>query len=260
MSEVTPKSRRERVLVTGASSGIGEAFALHHAVQGRDVILTGRNQSALRSVAECVESLGVSASVIEADLSTAAGVESLIGFLPEIDVLVANAGITHAASVGTTDRDELDRLAYLMSAGIVRLCEAVVPGMAERGHGTVVVMSSIATFAPMRKGAPYAAAKSHATAYARSLALEVEPFGVKVVAVCPGYVRTDLHRRAGLQHLTRSVPSWMWLESEDVIAATERALRRGKVVVVPGFVYRLVQPFLNSRLAQRVWQKMTRRR
>ena len=83
---------------------------------------------------------------------------------------------------------------------------------------------------------------------------------VRVVAVCPGYVHTDLHQRAGLGHLTKSVPSWMWLESDAVIAATERALRRGKVVVVPGFVYRLVQPFLTSRLAQRVWRNMTRRR
>lgn len=248
------------MLVTGASSGIGEAFALHYARSGCDVVLSGRNEPALRRVAQQAEAMGASAQVVVADLSTPSGVELLAGSAPEIDVLVANAGITHAAAIGTTDRDQLDRLAYLMSAGIVRLCEALVPGMTERGHGTVVIMSSIATFAPMRKGAPYAAAKSHATAYARSLSLEVEPRGVRVVAVCPGYVHTDLHQRAGLGHLTKSVPSWMWLESDAVIAATERALRRGKVVVVPGFVYRLVQPFLTSRLAQRVWRNMTRRR
>ena len=177
-----------------------------------------------------------------------------------IDIVVANAGITHAASIGTTDRDELDRLAYLMSTGVARLCEILVPAMIARGHGSVVIVSSIASFTPMRKAAPYAASKSYATAYARSLALEVQPKGIKVVAVCPGYVHTNLHRRAGLDHLNRSVPSWMWLEPIDVVIATERALKRGRVVVVPGLVYRLVLPFLSSRIAQGIWKRLTRRR
>ena len=111
----------------------------------------------------------------------------------------------------------------------------------------------------MRKAGPYAAAKSHITAYARSLALEVNDKGVRVTAVCPGYVHTDLHRRAGLDHLSRKVPSWMWLDPDDVVRATQRALRRGKTVIVPGLVYRLVLPFLSSRLTQRVWRRLTRR-
>lgn len=233
---------------------------LHYAAKGCDVILAGRNETNLRRVAGAVSDFGVSAEIVVADLSTAEGVEHLGLVAQGVDVLVANAGVTHAATIGTTDRDELDRISYLMSTGVVRLCEILVPKMVEQGAGTVIIMSSIATFAPMRKGAPYASAKSHATAYARSLSLEVGPRGVRVVAMCPGYVHTDLHRRAGLEHLTKSVPSWMWLEASDVIAATERALRRGKVVAVPGFVYRIVQPFLTSRTAQRVWQKMTRRR
>jgi hypothetical protein len=80
-----------------------------------------------------------------------------------------------------------------------------------------------------------------------------------VVAVCPGYVRTDLHRRAGLEHLTRKVPDWMWLSTDDVVRATDRALRRGRVVVVPGLVYRTVLPFLSSPIAQSMWRRLTRR-
>jgi len=123
-----------------------------------------------------------------------------------------------------------------------------------------VIVSSIAAFTPMRKAGPYAGAKSHVTAYARSLALEVGPRGVRVVAVCPGYVHTDLHRRAGLEHLSRRVPGWMWLSPDDVVHATSGALSRGKAVVVPGAVYRLVLPFLSSRPAQTVWRRLTRRR
>ena len=250
---------RKRVLVTGASSGIGETFANWYADHGYDVVLTARNAAELARVATAVRTRGASAEVIVADLSNKDGVEEVGARCGLLDVLVLNAGLTHAASLGMSDRDQLDALAYLMSTGVVRLCELVVPGMVQRGSGDVVIISSIAAFTPMRKAGPYAAAKSHSTAYARSLALEVNVKGVRVVAVCPGYVRTDLHRRAGLDHLSHKVPKWMWLTSDDVVHATMRALTRNKTVVVPGLVYRLALPFLSSRSAQRVWGRLTRR-
>ncbi|MEY3691358.1 MAG: hypothetical protein RJB57_1014 [Actinomycetota bacterium] len=249
-----------RVLVTGASSGIGEAFARHHALAGDDVVLTGRSREALARITDELSAAGHHARYVVADLSTSDGVETLVRECGHIDVLVSSAGLTAAAAIGTVDRDELDRLAYLMTAGVVRLCEALVPGMVARGTGDVVIISSIAAFTPMRKSAPYAAAKTFATAYARSLSLEVRPKGVRVVAMCPGYVRTDLHRRAGLGHLSTKVPGWMWLEPEDIVAAAQRALDRNKVVSVPGAAYRMVRPFLSSRVAQGVWQRLTRRR
>jgi len=174
-------------------------------------------------------------------------------------VLVANAGVTHAGSVGTTDRDQLDSITYLLATGVVRLCEIVVPSMVARRRGDVIIVSSIAAFTPMRKAGPYAAAKSHVTAYARSLSLEVRERGVRVVAVCPGYVRTDLHRRAGLDHLTRQVPAWMWLDPRTVVRSSFRALQRDKTVAVPGVVYRVALPFLSSAVAQQVWRRLTRR-
>jgi len=248
-----------RVLVTGASSGIGEAFARWHSAQGHHVVLAARNQLELERVAQDIRRTGSSAEVIVVDLSSRDGVELLGERCGTVDVLVANAGVTHAAAIGTTDRDTLDEVAYLMSAGVVRLSEIVVPRMIASGGGDVVIVSSIAAFTPMRKSGPYAAAKSAATAYARSLALEVAEKGVRVVAVCPGYVHSDLHRRANLQHLARKVPGWMWLEPAAVVAATQRALSRNKSVVVPGAVYRLARPFLASSLAQGVWRRMTRR-
>lgn len=250
---------RRRVLITGASSGIGEAFARWYASEGCDLVLAARNADELERVAREARRAGAAVDVIVADLTNKSGVESVGAACGRVDVIVANAGVTLAASIGTTDRDKLDDLAYLMSAGVVRLCEILVPGMVARGAGDVVIVSSIATFTPMRKAGPYAAAKSHATAYARSLALEVQPKGVRVIAVCPGYVRTDLHRRADLEHLTRKVPSWMWLSADDVVRATTKGLRRKKTVVVPGVVYRMVLPFLSSSIAQATWRRLTRR-
>ena len=251
---------RRRVLVTGASSGIGEAFARHYASKGCDVVLVARNAEQLERVALDVRRAGSAAEVVVADLSSREGVEVVGARCGDVDVLIVNAGVTHAATIGTTDRDTLDKIAYLMSAGVVRLCEIIVPRMIARGGGDVVIVSSIAAFTPMRKAGPYAAAKSHATAYAESLAMEVAEKGVRVLAVCPGYVRTELHGRAGLEHLARNVPGWMWLSADDVVTATTRGLQRRKTVVVPGAVYRIVLPFLTSSLAQSVWRRLTRRR
>lgn len=252
-------SRRGRVLVTGASSGIGEAFAITYARRGNDLVIAGRDETQLARVAGLARDLGANVDVVAVDLATARGVDEMVARAGDVEVIVANAGITHAASLGATDRDYLDSLVYLMATGVTRLCESLVPLMVARGSGDVVIVSSIATFTPMRKAAPYAAAKSFATAYARSLALEVATKGVRVVAVCPGYVRTDLHRRAGLDHLTRQVPRWMWLSSEDVVNATDKALSRRKTVVVPGVVYKLALPFLASTAAQSAWRRLTRR-
>jgi short-subunit dehydrogenase len=247
-------------MVTGASSGIGESFVEHLAGNGHNLVLVARNAGELERVARAAQSHGVEVRVVIADLSTRDGVERAGAASHDVDVLVANAGVTHAAPIGDTDRDQLDSITYLLATGVVRLCEIAVPSMIARGKGDVVIVSSIAAFTPMRKAGPYAAAKSHVTAYARSLALEVRPLGVRVTAVCPGYVRTDLHRRAGLDHLTRQVPRWMWLQPEAVVRSAMRALQREKVVVVPGAVYRLTLPFLSSSWAQRTWSRLTRRR
>lgn len=254
-----PSQPRRRALITGASSGIGEAFALRYAELGYDVVLAARNEPELERVAKACRSFGVGAQTITVDLATSVGVDRLGTECGAVDVLVANAGITHAAAIGTTDRDQLDRLTYLMATGVSRLCETVVPRMLARGAGDVVIVSSIAAYTPMRKSGPYAAAKSYSTAYARSLALEVGAKGVRVVAVCPGYVKTNLHHRAGLDHLQRRVPRWLWISTQQVVCSAEQALARGKTVVIPGRIYRVAAPFLSSSLAQGVWRRLTRR-
>ena len=252
--------RQMGVLVTGASSGIGRAFALHYAAEGSDMILAARSPSGLSRVSDEVTALGGRARSIAVDLSSAAGVDLLIDACDDVETIVANAGVTLAAPIGSIDRDEVDATAYLMTAGIARLCDALVPAMVAARRGDVIIVSSIAAFVPMRKSAAYAASKAFSTSYARSLDLEVRSSGVRVAALCPGYVRTDLHRHAGLDHLSSKIPSWMWLEPEDVVVAAQRALSSRRVVTVPGIIYRIVRPFLSSRLVQVLWQRLTRRR
>jgi short-subunit dehydrogenase len=246
-------------LITGASSGIGREFALHYARLGFHVCLVSRNLDDLQSVAREINDIGSTSQVVVADLSNAHGVLRLLESCDAPDVVVVNAGITRAGRAGTVSWDELERMSFLLGTGVAQLVEGVVPSMVRKGAGTVIVVSSIASLIDMPNSAVYAASKSFATRYASSLAREVRHAGVRVTAVCPGYVHTNLHERAGLGHLEKRVPRWLWVDASTVVRTAVAGARKGKSVVVPGLVYRVSLPFLNWSLAQTVWARLTRR-
>jgi short-subunit dehydrogenase len=250
---------RQTALITGASSGIGKAFALHYATAGYDLVLVGRDVEQLTLVSEEVVAAGATSQICVADLSESDGVKSVLASCPQPDVVVANAGVTIAGRVGTREWADLEQMSYLLGVGVAQLLEGLVPAMTQRGSGDILIVSSIASLITMPNSVMYAASKSFVTAYGRSLAAETQRFGVRVCVLCPGYVHTNLHERAGLSHLEKQVPQWMWITSETVVQAGIKGLRRKKVVVVPGRVYRSVRPFMNSRAAQRLWRKLTKR-
>lgn len=250
---------RQTALITGASSGIGKAFALHYAVAGFDLVLVGRDVEHLTVVSEEVIAAGATCQICVADLSHSDGVKNVLACCPQPDVVVANAGITIAGRVGTREWADLEQMNYLLGIGVAQLLEGIVPALTQRGSGDILIVSSIASLITMPNSVMYAASKSFVTAYGRSLAAETERFGVRVCVLCPGYVHTNLHERAGLSHLEKQVPRWMWISSDTVVQEGIRGLRRKKVVVVPGLVYRSVRPFLNSRVAQRLWRQLTKR-
>ena len=250
---------RQIALITGASSGIGRAFAQYYTEAGFDLVLIGRDVEQLTVVSEEVIAAGATCQILLADLSESDGVKSVLASCPQPDVVVANAGITIAGRAGTRDWSDLEQMSYLLGVGVAQLLEGIVPTMTQRGSGDILIVSSIASLITMPNSAMYAASKSFVTAYGRSLAAETERFGVRVCVLCPGYVHTNLHERAGLSHLEKQVPGWMWISSDTVVQEGIRGLRRKKVVVVPGLVYRSVRPFLNSRVAQRLWRQLTNR-
>ena len=250
---------RKIALVTGASSGIGRQFAMELAQNGYDIVAVARRRELLESLASELQKFDAQTRVVVADLSTGAGVQSVIDAAINADFLVLNAGITRAARVGTIPKDEIANLNTLLATGVVEVCEAIVPEMMQRKTGDVVIVSSIAAFTPMPKSALYAAAKTYVMSYGRSLNLEVRSSGVRVCVICPGYVRTELHQNAGLAHLRQQVPKWLWINSHDVVRSALDGLRKNKSVVVPGLVYRLTKPLLGSRVAQAIWQSTTKR-
>ena len=246
-------------LITGASSGIGREFALHYARLGIHICMVGQNSLDLQNVSREIEEVGSTSNSVLADLSNTHGILQVLDECNNPDVLVANAGITMAGRAGTAPWKDLEKMSFLLGTGVAQLIEGVVPSMVRKGEGTIIVVSSIASLIDMPNSAVYAASKSFATRYASSLAREVGPAGVKVTSVCPGYVHTNLHRRAGLDHLEKRVPRWLWIDASTVVRAAVAGAQKGKSVVVPGLVYRVSLPFLNWSVAQKIWARITRR-
>lgn len=236
----SPQDRRPTALITGATAGIGASFTELLAADGYDLVLVARDAKRLDQLAGKVAGeYGVEAVGLPADLSTAEGcaaVEARLRAAP-VDLLVNSAGISlNRPFVKSTAEDE-DRLLWLNVHAVMRLTLAVLPGMVERGRGDVINVSSVAGFAAAMPGSTYPASKAWVTNFSESVAHSVRPFGVRVLALCPGYTRTEFHQRAGIN--MSKTPEWIWLSAKDVARDGLRDLRRGKLVSVPNWKYKL---------------------
>jgi NAD(P)-dependent dehydrogenase (short-subunit alcohol dehydrogenase family) len=189
------------VMITGSSSGFGLATALAFARRGDDVWATMRNPADAGDLSAAVEAEHLQVATLPLDVNDAASVTAAVGRLLEvegrIDVLVNNAGVAHMGAVEVLSVEDAKAVFDTNVFGQVRMIQAVLPGMRERGEGVIVNVSSVAGRLP---GTPanwaYAASKHAAGSLADSLAEEVRSFGVRVVCVEPGFFATDLIRKA----------------------------------------------------------------
>ncbi|MEV0719845.1 SDR family NAD(P)-dependent oxidoreductase [Asanoa sp. NPDC050611] len=223
-------------LVTGASSGIGAAFARRLAADGYRLVLVARDAERLAAVAATA---GDTAEVLTADLSTEAGLAAVAQRLhdDQVDLLVNNAGATLNRSFLKTTAEDEAWLLHLNIHAVMRLTHAALPGMTSRGKGAVINVSSASSFAPVMPGSTYPASKAWVTHFSESIGRAVGRSGVRVMALCPGYTRTEFHTRAGID--MSKTPSWMWLRADDVVAHAMRDLARGRLVSVPDWKYKV---------------------
>ncbi|HEY3008687.1 MAG TPA: SDR family oxidoreductase [Micromonosporaceae bacterium] len=232
----------KRGIVTGATSGIGAAFARRLATDGYDLVLVARDEARLAaSAAELSGRHGVTVRPYAADLSTpdgCAGVEQLLGDTQApIDILVNSAGLSLNRSFVRSTMDDEERLLHLNVHAVMRLTHAAVPGMVERRHGAVVNVASVSGFGPVMPGSTYPASKAWVINFSESVGAAVRPFGVRVMALCPGYTRTEFHQRAGID--MSKTPRWLWLDADDVVREAMRDVARGKRVSVPDWRYKV---------------------
>jgi hypothetical protein len=239
--ETTTKRGRKRALVTGASAGIGEAFARALAERHYDLVLVARRRDRLDALAkELGERHRVAATVEAADLVEDADLarlaEQVAADAP--DLLVNNAGFGTVGRFAELEPEREIEEIRLNVIALVRLTRAALPGMLARGRGAIVNVSSLAGECPGPFTATYAATKAFVTSFSQALHEEVHGSGVTVQALLPGFTRTEFQEVAGVD--PGRIPAFAWMSPEQVVRDSLAALRRGDAVCIPGVGNRLL--------------------
>ena len=191
MSTITQGSLEgQRALVTGATSGIGRAVSLQLARDGAEVLVHGRDMARGAQTVQEIAAAGGKASFVSADLGDPAGVQGLAADAGEVDILINNAGISRFAPTAEFDVSAFDRMFASNVRAPFFLVAALAPGMAARGHGSIVSVSSMAGGVGLVGGAAYGATKGSLEAMTRAWAAEYSASGVRVNAIAPGPVYT----------------------------------------------------------------------
>ena len=237
---MTEAASRPRALITGASSGIGEAFARQLAKRGHDLVLVARRRERMEKLAaEVSEAYGVEAEVIEADLAEDGDVSAVEERVRrgDIDLLVNDAGFgTRGEFAGLPLARELEELDVNVRA-LMRLTHAALGPMVERGRGAVINVASTGAFQPVPYMATYAATKAFVLHFSEALHEEVKGKGVTVTCLCPGPVKTDFQQVAGVNE--RRMPAMAWVSVDAVVESALKAVSARRAIVMPGLLNRV---------------------
>lgn len=232
---------RGTALVTGASSGIGEAFAHRLAREGYRLLLVARRQERLAALATDLQAqYGSAAEVIVADLADPAAVEALaqrIAACSDLTLLVNNAGFGLTGRFAESDPARQLAMIQVHVAATVRLTRAALPGMLARGSGAIINVSSVAAFLPTGGSVLYTTTKNALNTFSLTLAQELSGTGIRVQALCPGFTYTEFHDAQGTGR--PALPRFWWMTAEAVVDHALRDLQRGQALSVPGWINQL---------------------
>ncbi|MEO3869236.1 SDR family oxidoreductase [Nonomuraea sp. B12E4] len=243
-------------LITGATSGIGAAFARRLAADAYSLVLVSRDELRLARAADQLKlRYGVSVEALPADLATEQGLERVESRVRDgVDLLVNNAGFGHPGRFPDVPAADEVRMLKVHCEAVLRLTLAALPGMRERDRGAVINVSSVAAFFPR---GTYSASKAWVVNFSESAAAEVGNPRIRIMALCPGFVRTEFHQRATMD--TSGIPGFLWLKADNVVRAAMRDLALSRRVSIPDLRYkaivaigRLVPRGLQARVSARI--------
>jgi len=228
-------------LVTGASSGIGYEMSVQLATSGVRVIAVARRRDRLEELARQFKNV----EVLVADLTTDSGLATVEARILDasatpIDLVVNNAGFGSSGLMHEVDADRLSREVQLNVGALTRLSHAAIRAMVPRGRGYLMNVSSVASFQASPKLAVYSATKAYVTSLTEALHEEMRGTGVRVTALCPGLTRTEFQSISSTENYSRDFPSFAWLDVTDVARAGLRDVARGRVLSVPGLLYKVL--------------------
>jgi uncharacterized protein len=251
--------------ISGATSGLGAAFARHFAQQGYDLIITGHPDDKISlDVAELKRKNNVNVEIILADLAyenDVERIEEIIRKNKDIDVLINNAGFFFGKPFWKNDIRSLESMVKVHIIAPVRLILAALPNMTMNRKGTIINLSSLVSFMPVPQDAMYSATKLFNNSFTESLYISVKDKGIKVQLLCPGFVRnTRFHERAGMNlSILKNWEILPWMEPETVVKISVRNLRKkNKVIVIPGFRNRAIK-FIVSILPRPLYYRFATR-
>jgi len=229
-------------MVTGASVGLGAAFARELCREGYDLVLVARDAERLEALAAELRDSGRQVETLSADLATDAGTASVAARIAAterpVELLVNNAGKGMYEPFGERSLADEEGMLDLNVRAVLRLSHAAIRAMRVRGRGQIINVSSVASLVPRGFGATYAASKAWVTAFSEDLSQQLGGTGVSVTAVCPGFVHTEFHQRAGIGRA--DVPDWMWIDAGEVVRTALADARRGRPVSIPGRQWKAV--------------------
>ncbi|RME93784.1 MAG: SDR family NAD(P)-dependent oxidoreductase, partial [Candidatus Hydrogenedentota bacterium] len=219
-------------------SGLGKVFAIQLAKKypNSEILIVGRNEARLAETQLALEKLGSTVSAMACDLSNLQDLQRLeqkIETSP-VSILVNNAGFGTIAKFKNEDRDQISAMVDTNVRALTRLSHAAVQSMQKRSGGSIIQVASIAGMIPTPFSAVYGASKAYVIQLALSMHEELKESGIYVQALCPGLTHTGFHARANID--TSPFPDWIWMEAEEVVADSLKAMDQKKSLVVPGLV------------------------
>ena len=225
-------------LITGATAGIGKSFAQQLAARGYDLVLIARNKDRLTELENQLKlDHKVQVEVMVADLANRADIGEVAcrAAAEDIDLVVNNAGFGIKQNFVGGELSAEENLLEVLVTAVMKVTHAALPGQVKRNRGGVINVSSVAGWL---SSGTYSAAKSWVTTFSESLATQLKTKDVHVMALCPGYTRTEFHQRANMQ--TSTIPNWMWLDVDRVVEKALKDFFANKPVSVPGMQYKFL--------------------
>ena len=225
-------------LVTGATAGIGESFTRLLASEGFDLVLVARDKKRLQERANSLsKKYKIDVEVLQANLSLPVQLAKVMKRLSNpkkpIEVLINNAGFGIKDSFLSSNIADEILLMDVLAKAPMQLMHSVLPQMLNRDSGTIINVSSVASFIA---GGTYSAAKSYLTVHTESLHTELSKTKINISALCPGFTHTEFHQRGNMK--MSGLPNFMWLEADRVVADSWRAALAGRAICIPGWQYK----------------------